>query len=55
MTSAYLQGLVRRKPLAPRVGALGEGPWRSSKTPGVNLAISNDYLAKKGLLSLRNG
>jgi len=36
-------------------GITSKGPWRSSKTPGINQAISNDYLAKKGLFSLRNG
>ncbi|MBW2187454.1 MAG: group II intron reverse transcriptase/maturase [Deltaproteobacteria bacterium] len=36
-------------------GITSKGPWRSSKTPGINQAISNDYLAKKGLFSLKNG
>lgn len=36
-------------------GITSKGPWRSSKTLGINQAISNDYLAKKGLFSLRNG
>jgi RNA-directed DNA polymerase len=36
-------------------GITSKGPWRSSKTPGINQAISNDYLVKKGLFSLRNG
>ena len=36
-------------------GTTSKGPWRSSKTPGINQAISNDYLVKEGLFSLRNG
>jgi len=36
-------------------GITSKGPWRSSKTPGINQAISNDYLVKEGLFSLRNG
>ena len=36
-------------------GITSKGPWRSSKTPGINQAISNDYLMKEGLFSLRNG
>jgi len=27
-------------------GITSKGPWRSSKTPGINQAISNDYLVK---------
>ncbi|MBB1481659.1 Retron-type RNA-directed DNA polymerase [Pseudoalteromonas sp. SG41-2] len=35
--------------------ALGsEGPCRSSKTKGINIAIGNDYLASQGLASLRD-
>jgi RNA-directed DNA polymerase len=40
---------------APKVGALGEGPWRSARTPGINQALSNDYLKSEGLYSLRDG
>jgi len=36
-------------------GITSKGPWRSSKTPGINEAISNDYLIKEGLYSLLNG
>ena len=36
-------------------GITSKGPWRSSKTPGINQAISNDYLVKEGLYSLRTG
>tara|TARA_R110000764_G_scaffold39822_1_gene88967 strand:- start:1744 stop:1923 length:180 start_codon:yes stop_codon:yes gene_type:complete len=39
----------------PRVGALGEGPWRSAKTPGINQALSLAYLKSEGLYSLRDG
>jgi RNA-directed DNA polymerase len=30
-------------------------PWRSSKTPGINQALSNAYLKSEGLVSLRDG
>ena len=36
-------------------GITSKDPWRSSKTPGINQAISDDYLVKEGLFSLRNG
>ncbi|WP_305000533.1 group II intron maturase-specific domain-containing protein, partial [Rahnella sp. CFA14(1/10)] len=29
--------------------------WRSSKTPGIKQALSNEYLKKAGLYSLRDG
>jgi len=36
-------------------GITSKGPWRSSKTPGINQAISDDYLVKEGLFSLKSG
>ncbi len=36
-------------------GITSKGPWRSSKTPGINQAISNDYLKSQGLYALRDG
>ncbi len=36
-------------------GITSKGPWRSSKTPGIQQALSNAYLAKAGLYSLREG
>jgi len=36
-------------------GITSKGPWRSSRTPGINQAIGNDYLVKEGLYSLRTG
>ncbi|WP_281167776.1 group II intron maturase-specific domain-containing protein [Marinimicrobium agarilyticum] len=36
-------------------GITSKGPWRSSKTPGINQALSNDFLKKSGLVSLRDG
>ena len=36
-------------------GLTSKGPWRSSKTPGIQQALSNDYLRKAGLFSLRSG
>ena len=32
-----------------------KGPWRSAKSPGINLALSLDYLKSEGLYSLRDG
>jgi RNA-directed DNA polymerase len=34
---------------------ISKGPWRSSKTPGINQALSNAYLKSEGLVSLRDG
>ena len=36
-------------------GITSKGPWRSSKTPGINQALSNDHLKAEGLASLRDG
>ena len=36
-------------------GITSKGPWRSSKTPGINQALSNAYLKTEGLYSLRDG
>ena len=36
-------------------GTTSKGPWRSSKTPGIQQALSNDYLKSQGLYSLRDG
>ena len=36
-------------------GRTSKGPWRSSKTPGIQQAISNAYLKAEGLFSLRQG
>lgn len=36
-------------------GLTSKGPWRSSKTPGIQQALSNDYLKQEGLVSLREG
>jgi RNA-directed DNA polymerase len=36
-------------------GITSNGPWRSSKTPGINQALSNSYLKAAGLYSLRDG
>jgi len=36
-------------------GITSKGPWRSSKTPGIQQALNNGYLAKAGLYSLRDG
>ena len=36
-------------------GITSKGPWRSSKTPGINQALSNAYLKSAGLYELRDG
>lgn len=36
-------------------GITSKGPWRSSKTPGIQQALSNAYLKAAGLVSLRDG
>lgn len=36
-------------------GITRKGPWRSSKTPGINQALNDAYLKKSGLVSLRDG
>ena len=39
--------------LAVACGVTGKGPWRSSKTKGINIAIGNKFLKQEGLVSLR--
>ena len=36
-------------------GTTSKGPWRSSKTPGIQQALNDDYLKSEGLFSLRDG
>lgn len=36
-------------------GTTSKGPWRSSKTPGIQQALSLNYLKNEGLYSLRDG
>ena len=36
-------------------GITSKGPWRSAKTPGIQQALSNDYLKSQGLFALRDG
>lgn len=40
--------------LAISCGITSKGPCRSSKTKGINIAISNEFLAQQGLVSLRD-
>ena len=41
--------------IAPsRLLITSKGPCRSSKTKGINIAISNEFLAKQGLMSLKD-
>lgn len=35
-------------------GITSKGPWRSSKTPGIQQALSNAYLKSEGLFALRD-
>lgn len=42
-------------PAAVACGRSSKGPWRSSKTPGINQALGNSYLKSEGLVSLRDG
>jgi len=41
--------------MAVTCGSTRKGPWRSSKTPGIQQALSNNYLKEAGLYSLRDG
>ncbi len=50
-----LMRLGVRVQAAVACGITSKGPWRSSKTPGINQAISNDYLKSQGLYALRDG
>lgn len=40
--------------LAVTCGASNKSYWRSSRTPGINMALSNDFLSSMGLYSLRD-
>jgi len=53
-----VQNLLRRGvkiQAAVACGITSKGPWRSSKTPGIQQALNNSYLDKAGLYSLREG
>ncbi len=52
---ANLLRLGASKDWAVTCGSTGKGPWRSSKTPGIQQALSNSYLEEEGLFSLRSG
>ncbi len=39
--------------LAIACGITSKGPCRSSKTKGINIGLSNEYLEQQGLVSLR--
>ena len=45
------RGVSERRAMS--CGITSKGPWRSSKTKGINLAINNAFLAEQGLVSLR--
>jgi RNA-directed DNA polymerase len=44
-------GVSERQAVA--CGITSKGPWRSSKTKGINIALSNAFLERQGLVSLR--
>jgi RNA-directed DNA polymerase len=50
-----LMRLGVRVQAAVACGITSKGPWRSAKTPGINQALSLDYLKSEGLYSLRDG
>lgn len=53
-----VRNLIRRGvsiSAAVACGITSKGPWRSSKTPGIQQALSNAYLKSEGLFSLREG
>ncbi|VAW64810.1 Retron-type RNA-directed DNA polymerase [hydrothermal vent metagenome] len=52
---ANLLRLGASKDWAVTCGSTRKGPWRSSKTPGIQQALSNHYLKEEGLYSLREG
>ena len=53
-----VQSLLKRgvtEKTAVAGGITSKGPWRSSKTYGIQQALSNNYLASQGLYSLKEG
>jgi RNA-directed DNA polymerase len=53
-----VQNLIKRGvsiQAAVACGLTSKGPWRSSKTPGIQQALSNAYLKAEGLVSLQEG
>lgn len=60
VAKAAHQGTEPDEPGRPRstavaCGITSKGPWRSSKTPGIQQALSNAYLKSQGLFALRDG
>jgi RNA-directed DNA polymerase len=54
--STKVRNLLKRgvsKQLAISCGVSNKGAWRSAKTKRINMALSNQYLKKEGLISLR--
>ncbi|WP_279386894.1 group II intron maturase-specific domain-containing protein [Parashewanella curva] len=53
-----VQNLLKRgvpERMAISCGITSKGPWRSSKTKGIQQGLTNNYLATKGLYSLKEG
>jgi RNA-directed DNA polymerase len=50
-----LMRLGVRVQAAVACGITSKGPWRSANSPGINQALSLDYLKSEGLYSLRDG
>ena len=58
VAKAAHQGTESDEPGRPRSdggGVTSKGPWRSSKNPGIQQALSNAYLKSQGLFALRDG
>ena len=53
VTNLLKRGVAIKSAVA--CGITSKGPWRSSKTPGIQQALSNSYLKTEGLISLRDG
>lgn len=53
VTNLLRRGIATK--MAVSCGATRKGPWRSSKTQGIQQALSNHYLKEEGLFSLREG
>lgn len=52
---ANLQKLGVPHELAKACGSSSKGQWRNSRTQGIQMALSNDYLKSQGVYALRDG
>ncbi len=51
ITNLLSQGVATKMAIA--CGMTSKGPWRSSKTQGIQQALNNNYLKEEGLFSLK--